>query len=334
MSLTQEQYDSIMHDYQVIRSRHENELRARRAEVYAKIPEYRTLDREIPDLGARTLRRMLAGDSSRSAQGAADPAEDLQQQILAVQQKKRALLTRSGFPADYLEPTWDCPLCHDTGYLRGEKCTCFKKRESAILSRESNLGTRILTENFEHLSYAYHTGEDLVSYRRAVEAAIAYADSFSRGCPSLYYYGTCGTGKSFLSTCIAQRLIERGFSVRYFSAAALFDRLAALSFGSLANREELRDFTADLYSCDLLILDDLGTELTNAFVTTSLFSIINERFLHDGPCIISSNLTLQDLQKRYSDRVFSRITNSYDLFKFSGPDIRILKRRELAARSH
>ena len=333
MSLTQEQYDSIMHDYQVKRSRHENELRARRAEVYAKIPEYRTLDREIPALGASTLRRMLAGDFSRSGEAASDPVLDLKRQIPVVEEKKRALLAQAGFPADYLEPHYDCPLCRDTGYRDGVKCSCFIQRESAVLSRESNLGKRIQTENFEHLSYAYHKGEDLVSYRRAVAAAVSFADSFGEGCRNLYYYGSTGTGKSFLSTCIAERVIGRGFAVRYFSAGALFDRLAALSFGTGTSREALQDFTADVYECDLLILDDLGTELTNTFVTTTLFSIINERYLHDRPCIISSNLSLQDLQKRYSDRVFSRITNSYELYRFSGEDIRILKKRERFAHS-
>ena len=143
---------------------------------------------------------------------------------------------------------------------------------------------------------------------------------------NLYLYGTVGTGKSFLSVCIARELLESGHSVLYFSAAALFDRLSMYSFDPKV-REELRSFTSDLYGCDLLIIDDLGTELTSQFISAQLFTCLNERHLSRKSTVISTNLSLKEMQARYSDRVFSRITNDYDLYKLTGNDIRVLKRR-------
>lgn len=332
MPLTQEQYDRIMQHYQTVRNRHGEELRERRAEVYARIPEFRALDSEIPEMGAGMIRRLLSSRivTDEDNDGAANGIPSLRPALSRVSRQKEELLVKAGFPADYLEPVYDCPLCHDTGYIRSEgekKCSCFLRMESEYLSRSSNLESLLLTENFEHLSYRYHTGEDLVRYRKAVDAAYSFAKTFGSDYRNLFFYGVTGTGKSFLSSCIAQRLTASGKSVRYFSAASLFEQLAALAFSS-GGRDAHRDFTEDLYHCDLLILDDLGTELTNNFVITSLFSIINERYLGQKPCIISSNLSPQELQRRYSDRIFSRIASSYELYRFSGDDIRIQKRRE------
>ena len=135
-----------------------------------------------------------------------------------------------------------------------------------------------------------------------------------------------GTGKTMLSVCVAKALLEAGRSVLYFSASSLFDRLADSTFGS-SSRDDLREFTSDLYGCDLLIIDDLGTEFTNAFVASQLFTCISERDLNRKPTIISTNLSLRELQARYSDRVFSRITSSYEICKLTGRDIRLQKRR-------
>jgi DNA replication protein DnaC len=135
-----------------------------------------------------------------------------------------------------------------------------------------------------------------------------------------------GTGKSFLSICIAKEVLESGHSVLYFSAAALFDKLSMYSF-DVRVKDELRSFTNDLYTCDLLIIDDLGTELTNQFISAQLFTCLNERHLGRKSTVISTNLSLKEMQARYSDRVFSRITNDYELYKLTGSDIRVLKRR-------
>jgi DNA replication protein DnaC len=149
---------------------------------------------------------------------------------------------------------------------------------------------------------------------------------------NLYFYGTVGTGKSFLSVCIARDLIESGHSVIYFSASDLFDRISEYSF-DYKSREQLSRLYDDLYGCDLLIIDDLGTEMTNVFVTSQLFACINERHLREKATIISTNLSLSELQGRYSDRVFSRVSSLYDIYRFTGMDIRIQKARLAAGRN-
>ena len=137
-----------------------------------------------------------------------------------------------------------------------------------------------------------------------------------------------GTGKSFLSCCVSKELLERGHSVLYFSAAALFETLSRNSF-SYKSKEELYNICEDLYNCDLVIIDDLGTELTNNFVATQLFTLLNERHLRKKSTIISTNLSLEELRNRYSDRIFSRITSHYEVCKLTGPDIRMQKKRML-----
>ena len=245
---------------------------------------------------------------------------------LPAHRRKILLLTENGFPPDYLEMTWDCPDCRDTGYIGREKCRCLRRRETAILYDQSHLEKLAEGAVFASLSEKYYTGEDLEHFRQARRTCERFVEEFDQVHRNLYLYGTVGTGKTMLSVCAARALIERGRSVLYFSAASLFDRLADCTFGS-GSRDALREFTGDLYSCDLLIIDDLGTEFTNAFVASQLFSCISERELNRHSTIISTNLSLKEMQARYSDRVFSRITSTYEICKLTGKDIRLQQRR-------
>ena len=156
---------------------------------------------------------------------------------------------------------------------------------------------------------------------KAVEYCRGFIDSFDTDYRNILFCGTVGTGKSFLSCCIASDLIASYHSVVYMSAKTLFDTLAEAQF----SREKLPEVAAvreRIYDCDLLIIDDLGTEMTNSFVGTELFSIITERYNSRRSVIISTNLELAQLRDRYSDRIFSRLTGSYDILKLTGPDLR------------
>ena len=184
----------------------------------------------------------------------------------------------------------------------------------------------IASENFSNLSYEYYQGEDLAHFRKCVDVCHNFVQNFKQDYHNLFFYGTVGTGKSFLSGCIASELLQSGHSVIYFSASGLFDTLARYTFDTRA-KEALSGFYEDIYNCDLLIIDDLGTEMTNTFVASQLFSCLNERHLRQKATIISTNLSLEELRDRYSDRVFSRITSHYDLCKLTGPDIRMCKKR-------
>ena len=255
----------------------------------------------------------------------------LHRQLTEIASRQKQLLIQNGFPADYLDPDYDCPDCRDTGYILTEdgmrrKCHCFRQQEISILYAQSNIQEQIARENFSSLSYDYYQGEDLRRFETAVQICKKFVQSFKKDYRNLFFYGTVGTGKSFLSGCIAQELLQQGHSVIYFSAPGLFDTLARYSFDA-KSKEALHDLYEDFYNCDLLIIDDLGTEITNSFVTSQLFSCLNERYLRGRATLISTNLSLEELRDRYSDRIFSRITSSFTLCKLTGPDIRILKKR-------
>lgn len=318
MALTNAQYDSIMRGYEKTQSKNTYLLDKRFQEISEKLPEYKETDNAISSLSIARGKKLLEGDANATA--------SLHEEIASLSKRKKQILTSAGYPADYLEPIYDCPLCKDTGFINGEKCSCFKQAVINLLYEQSNIKEMLKEENFSKLSFEYYIGEDLERFSHAVEGSKKFIEDFNLDYHNLFFYGTVGTGKSFLSSCIAKELMDKGHSVIYFSSSKLFDTLSKMTF-ELRNKEELSRIYDDLYNCDLLIIDDLGTELTNSFVTSSLFSCLNERHLRKNPTIISTNLSLEELSIRYSERIFSRITSYFNLYKLTGQDIRMHKKR-------
>ena len=318
MSLTREQYDSIMFEYSRIRLSNSREMARRRAEVQRKIPSYDDAARTIVGSGVELLRKSLGSGTSFDRESFALEEKKAE----AVQHK---LLADNGFDVHYLDPIYTCPYCHDTGYVGNEKCRCFRAKEITLLYHQSRIQELAEAENFETLSRKWYKGEDLTNFVRAEEASRTFVRQFGRLYQNLFFYGNVGTGKSFLSICIAHEILQQGHSVIYFSAAELFGRLSALAFDR-NHREDLFRLQNDLYTCDLLIIDDLGTEGTNSFVVSQLFALINERHLSSHPTIISSNLSMKDLSSAYTERISSRILSYYGIYKLTGVDIRIQKR--------
>ncbi len=320
MPLTNTQYDQILHQYEMKQAKSRHEAEQKLSYVYEHIPGYRELTESVAAVSVAQGRKLLSGDD--------EALEDLRDSLAELSGRKAQLLQDFGFPEDYLKPTYECPDCKDTGYVEGEKCHCFKQAMITLLYEQSNIQEMLRTENFNTLSYEYYEGDDLSRFQNAVRTCQNFIKNFNSDYHNLFFYGTVGTGKSFLSGCVAKELIERGHSVIYFGATGLFDLLSKHSF-DYKNREELRSAYTDLYQCDLLIVDDLGTELTNQFVTSQLFALLNERHMGKKATIISTNLSLEELRNRYSDRIFSRITSNYEVCKLSGQDIRMYKKRLL-----
>lgn len=316
MPLTNSQYESIRRNYENRQNKNRHILNERTEQVYKQIAGYRELDSSVSSVSVECGKRMLEGDENALS--------ELKEQLHSLSAKKNHLLVSAGFPSDYLAPIYDCPDCQDTGYINGEKCHCFKQQMISILYEQSNIHEMLETENFSNLSYEYYSGEDLLLFERAVETSKSFIQSFDKNYHNLFFYGKVGCGKSFLSGCIAKELIETGHSIIYFSAIGLFEFLSRYSF-DYKNKENLYNTFEDLYNCDLVILDDLGTEVTNSFVTSQLFSCLNERHIRKKSTLISTNLSLEELRERYSDRVFSRITSNYTVCRLSGPDIRLKK---------
>ena len=320
MPLTNTQYDIIRRDYENRQLHNRHELERRTAYVYSHIPDYQNLDDKVSSLSVAQGKKYLDGDEHAM--------NELKEMLSEISEKKAKLLTDAGLPADYLKPVYTCPDCQDTGYIGSEKCHCFKQAIITLLYEQSNLREMLQNENFQTLSYEYYEKEHLSRFQNAVITCQNFIKNFNSDYHNLFFYGTVGTGKSFLSNCVAKELIESGHSVIYFSASGLFELLSQYSF-DYKNREDQKARYADLYQCDLLIIDDLGTELTNQFVNSQLFSLLNERHMGKNATIISTNLSLEELRNRYSDRIFSRITSHYEICKLTGPDIRMYKKRLL-----
>lgn len=322
MALNNQQYESIMRRYEQTRDANRHLMDERRESVYRRIPEYRQLETSIGSVARDKAQSILDGDDTALA--------SLHDYIGRISQQKQALLISAGFPADYLEPVYHCADCHDTGYIdadgsQKEKCHCLRQQEVSILYEQSNIQDVISQENFSTLIFDYYQGEDRERFERTVKKCKDFVEQFSNSYRNLFLYGTVGTGKSFLSGCIANEILKQGRSVIYFSSVGLFDKLAQYTFDT-KSKETLYNFYEDLYNCELVIIDDLGTEVTNAFVTSQLFSCLNERDLRQRATIISTNLSLEELRDRYSDRIFSRITSNYNICKLTGPDIRMSKK--------
>lgn len=321
MPLSNSQYDSIMRAYDERQLAHQRERNARLYEVREALPEYEALEREESALFLQKADCLLDGQS--------EDARRISEDIALIRAKKANLLSRAGYPADYLSMQYTCPLCKDTGYTDGVKCACFRQASVSLLYEQSGIRELLKQDNFDTLSYEYYEGEDLTRFQNAVTTCKNFIRNFNSDYHNLFFYGTVGTGKSFLSGCVAKELIEKGNLVIYFSATRLFNELSRCAF-QRENRGELNSFLDDLFECDLLIIDDLGTELTNSFVASQLFSCLNERHIRKKATVISTNLSLQELSDRYSERIFSRITSSYEICKLSGPDIRMYKKRLLS----
>lgn len=319
MALTNSQYDTIIKGFEVKQNRNRRLLEERTAYVYSHVEGYKELDDSVSSISVSQGKKLLEGDENALI--------ELKNTIRELSSMKEQLLISAGLPSDYLNPVYDCPNCKDTGYIDGIKCHCFKQAEITMLYEQSGIQDMLKNENFSSLSYDYYEGEDLTRFKNTVLTCKNFINNFNSDYHNLFFYGTVGTGKSFLSGCVAKELIESGHSVIYFSAAGLFDTLSKFKF-DYKNADQLHKEYEDLFQCDLLIIDDLGTEYTNNLINSELFSLINDRHLRRKATIISTNLSLEDFRNRYSDRIFSRITSNYEICKITGPDIRMYKKRQ------
>lgn len=319
MSITNAQYDSILHEYDVRQMDRHRLIEERKKEIYEKIPGYKELDNEIASVSIKSAMAALSDGAS---------TDDLSERIEKLRTEKKLLLTGAGYSVNYLEPPYICSYCKDTGYIGTEICHCFKQAMLDYSYKQTTIKSLLAEENFDTLSHEYHTGEELTRFIRAEEAAHRMVDTIDTDYMNILFMGSVGTGKSFLSNCIANELIKKGHSVIYFSSESLFDNLSAYKFKK-PGREVSDSLINDLYTSDLLIIDDLGSEMNNSFVSSELFSIINERHLRHKNTVISTNYTLQQLSTEYSSRIFSRIYSYYEIYSlsFDGTDIRVYKKR-------
>lgn len=333
MSRHNDYYNAVLRMYD---SRQLNNQRAydlRKQEVYRCVPALESLDKQQVSESVRRIKESIASAHSKPASA----AFNLSASDYAAQRKK--LLTEAGFPEDYLEMQYHCPLCKDTGYSNNQKCKCFKAAFINLLYGDSALRSALDTENFDTFSYDYYADDitdpltGLTPYQNIQDAVakaknfIADFDSPEGDCHNLLVCGNTGVGKTFLTNCIARELINAGYGVVYLSANELFTILEDYKFrrNNSPDSETIHERHTAIHECDLLIIDDLGTELVNNFAITQLFHLLNNRQLQRHSTIISTNLSMQHIKETYSERIFSRIASSYDYIRLFGEDIRLKK---------
>jgi len=317
LSFTNAQYDSIKRIYDNRRMDNQLELDRRKAYVEANVEGYRELSDAIVHLSMERAKQLLNGKSNST--------EDLKATISDLISQKKALLKAASLPEDYLDPIYICKDCKDTGYIDGSKCHCLKKISISMLYSNSNIDQYLSSVDFSQLSDKYYEGNDLLSFKDTYNKAINFVNNFDSDFKNLVIYGTVGSGKSLISACIAKALIEKEYSVLYFSASALIDLFSKYTF-DYKNKHEMYSAYSDIFECDLLIIDDLGTEQVNSFSISTLFTCLNERDLNKKSTIISTNLSLEDISKTYTERIYSRLAGNYTFCKLCGPDIRFKKK--------
>ena len=329
MNLKNSQYQAIMRQYDLRRSQHYHLQHLRYQEICDKFPAYKQLEEELAIFYANKARSAALGRPN-----AMTPEEE-QDYLQTIDEKKQLLLTQGGYPTDYLQLTYTCPDCHDTGFIDNgnEKCHCFKQAMVDLLYRQSNIHEVLKVENFDTFDIRYYSEVKNrrlgISPRENMQSVLAachdFIDHFDDQHRNLLFYGDTGVGKTFLTNCIARELLNASHTVIYLTAFNLVDILQNNTFG----KDDMDDTDENMFhyilDCDLLIIDDLGTELNNAFITSQLFLCINERLLARKSTIISTNLSLDELQNEYSERIFSRLVSNYEIMLILGDDIRIKK---------
>ena len=314
------------------RRRREEEQNTRRREIYAAIPRVAEIDRQlrrtIVDIIAASLRQ---GNDPVPAIGA------VRDKNLDLQAERAELLVAHGYPADALDDKPACPRCSDTGWRGAVMCDCLKslcaQEQIKELSKLLDLGEQSFdTFSLDVYSPSPWRGSGISpreNMEMVYEICLNYAQKFGRFYfNNLFLSGAPGLGKTFLSACIARTVSENGFSVVYDTAVNIFSRFEDRKFSRDAeDTREARDETRRYLSCDLLILDDLGSEMTTPFVQSALYTLINSRLTADRRTVISSNLSMEDVRRRYAPQIASRLEGEYRVLPFFGEDIRLLRKQ-------
>lgn len=309
---------------------HNSQMDTRLRSVYARVPRVHELDIEIRSTMTELFGAALVPDG-------ASLVEDIHMRNAELQAQRRSELIRAGFPDGYLDEEYLCNNCRDTGYDNMVICSClmemYKDEQRKSLSSLFRLGDETF-DNFDISLYDDSpTPDTMISPRRTMdiiyETCVEYARKFGKKSMNLFFNGAPGLGKTFLSACIARVVADSGHSVVYDTASSVFAKFEYVKFSRAENNEDaFNDTSSEIkrcLECDLLILDDLGTEMTTAFTTSALYDIVNTRLITGLKTIVSSNLTLNELRRRYSEQIMSRLEGEYQVLTFRGEDIR--KRR-------
>ncbi len=312
----------IREEYREKYKKAEADADARRRELWEKVDGLRALDAALSATGPRLLNAIL-GKSSESF-------EKVKSDVERLNQERSLLLATYGFPPDYSDPRYECEKCRDSGYVDGEICECMKLRLRLAGYESSGIAKLMDEQTFETFSLDYYRTNqrsyENMSY--VFRTMREYADNFNPDrSGNLLLLGGTGLGKTHLSTALAKTLIDNGYDVVYSGAIGMIADFEQHRFGNSAGGESGNDLDR-YYACDLLIIDDLGAEVSNQFTVSTIYNVLNNRISLGLPTVISTNLNQNELNARYWDRITSRILGEFRPLIFSGSDVRKLKLTE------
>ncbi|WP_417087931.1 ATP-binding protein [Eubacterium maltosivorans] len=304
--------------------RNKFELKRKQEALYAAIPKLAELDHAINLQGIRMTREVSRKNP--------DAISEFRQSVEALKKQKEALLLENGYPLDYLTLRYDCPICKDTGYVDGQVCSCLKQELIRAAFNNYDLNVHAQTENFDTFNPDYYADEAIETQNgsprekmcRLKEKMQHYCLHFESQNDNYLFTGKPGVGKTFMSNCVANALIGRGYNVIYITAAHLVQDIQSKIFN---DNIPINEIYSPLFTADLLIIDDFGAEFYSDFSKKQLFEVINTRLQEHKKIILSTNLTMPQILENYDERLTSRIRGNFLNIVFAGDDIRLIKKR-------
>ena len=323
----QEIVNKIMSNYELKRGIAEEKKYQEIKEVYEKFSELRDIDKTINAVGFESMRKILSfpGNSKKIK-------EEFEKKLTALKEEREKIIKENNINPDFNKPDYECKECNDTGYTPdGKMCQCYERELIKINTQNSNIGKMANNKGFSEFSLEYYSSKkdsDGVSPKDVMsdckKTSQEFCENFDDADYSLFFYGNTGLGKTYLSGIIASEIIKKGKKVNYIRASKMFSDYDDYKFHDYTLKEKIDE----LYSCDFLVIDDLGSENTSKTGVSFLFDLINDRLQNEKKTLINTNLNLNEFSKVYTVRLTSRIYENFKIFKFEGKDIRIEKLKE------
>ncbi|MFI3115257.1 MAG: ATP-binding protein [Clostridia bacterium] len=320
---------AVLREYDIKRMKNEQIMQERKNELFKKCPEIIKIDNKVRSNIAKSA--IIAFDDNIKHD---EEIEKLRENHRNLTREKKALLVANNYPKNYLDPVFECPMCKDYGYVELKVCDCVKKACEVLQYREKSAMWNVKTQSFDYFNFDVYSKEADERYKKSpyenmeinFKIAKDYADNFTKNSGNLLFCGSTGLSKTFLSTSIAKIVTEKSYSVVYDTCINLFNTYESVkfrNFDEVDSNISFKQAKIEQYTnCDLLIIDDLGTEMVTAFTISVLYDLINDRIMRNKPMIINTNFVLPEISKKYSPAIASRLDGDFRFVFFFGDDIR------------
>ena len=321
MPYSSDNYNSVTEAFAAKKLKAERDAEVRRAELYEKLPKIREIDEALSSTGLKIFSEALKGKV-----GLTERIAKLKKETDELESTRRAILKSAGYDVDYTEPRYECRKCSDTGFGKdGKMCECLCRALTIAGFESSGMAKLIEKQTFENFSLDYYTGADRAQMEKNLARARDFAAAVARGeYRNMLFMGTTGLGKTHISSAVAKSVIEGGCDVVYESAQNVFSDFEYERF-SRSYGDSTPPKTKKYFDCDLLIIDDLGTEVSNQFTVSCLYNLMNSRIVAEKSMLISTNVGKEEMLERYTDRILSRLFGEFEVCVFSGKDVRSQK---------